>query len=84
MQKVYLLWHTHVFAGEEDDSKLIGVYDSPEAAKTAQLRVASQPGFVSTPEGFEISEYELNKDHWQQGYTTVSPHIGIGNDGTEE
>jgi hypothetical protein len=71
MTKVYLLWHTHALNEGDDDSKLIGVYDSLLAAKAGQLRVENQPGFVSTPEGFEISEYEINKDHWQEGYVTV-------------
>ena len=69
MANVYLLWPTHTFAdGDDDGGKLIGVYESVEAANAAQLRVAGQPGFISNPEGFEISEYAVNKDHWRDGY----------------
>jgi RimJ/RimL family protein N-acetyltransferase len=69
--KVFLLWHTHALSDEHEDEKLIGVYGSLSLAQDAQHRVASQPGFADTPEGFEISEYELDKDHWRQGYATV-------------
>jgi homoserine kinase type II len=71
MQKVHLLWHTHTFSDGREDDKLIGVYDSHAAAVAARGRVGEQPGFVDNPEGFEISEYTVNKDHWQEGYVTV-------------
>ena len=71
LRKVYLLWHTHTFPDGREDEKLIGVYDSHAAAEVARLRVSEQPGFADTPEGFEISEYTVNKDHWQEGYVIV-------------
>jgi len=71
VQKVHLLWHTHTFQDGREDDKLIGVYDTHAAAVAARRRVAEQPGFVDTPEGFEISEYTTNKDHWQEGYVIV-------------
>jgi len=69
--KVYLLWHTHTFPDGREDDKLIGVYESNAAAQAAQDRVGRQPGFIETPEGFEIGEYTVNKDHWHEGYVTV-------------
>jgi RimJ/RimL family protein N-acetyltransferase len=68
---VYILWHTHVLSEDRDDSKLIGVYASEEAAKQAQVRVGGQPGFQQHPEGFEVVGYELGKDHWEEGYATM-------------
>ncbi len=68
MDAVFLLWHVHKFENGEDDEKLIGVYRSEDDAKGAIQRVAGMPGFVDLPDGFEICRYELNKDHWTEGY----------------
>ena len=70
MRNVYLLWHTHRL-GDGDNEKLIGLNESLAAAKAAQLRIADKPGFALTLQGFEISEYEINKDHWTEGFVTV-------------
>lgn len=61
---------------------LIGVYRTLEAAKAAVSRLALQPGFSQHPniiapdltseeQGFYISEYELDKDHWTEGFVTM-------------
>ena len=71
MQIVYALWHTHTFSEDREDYKLIGIYESEDAAKEAQARVVSQPGFRKHPEGFEIVAYEVGKDHWEEGYATM-------------
>jgi len=66
MDRVFLLWHEH-----DDDGKLIGVYSSEENAIAARGRVTDKPGFVEVPEGFTIDAYELDKDHWTEGYVTA-------------
>ena len=58
--------HVH---GDEDE-KLIGVYSTRENAEAATKRVAGKPGFADQPEGFEICPYELDVDHWTEGYIT--------------
>jgi hypothetical protein len=63
---VHLLWHVH-----NDDEKLIGVYATNADAVAAEERLRQKPGFVDTPEGFEIHEYQLNQDHWAEGYVCV-------------
>jgi hypothetical protein len=63
---VHLLWHVH-----NDDEKLIGVYATNADAVAAEERLRQKPGFVDTPEGFEIHEYQLNQDHWTEGYVCV-------------
>lgn len=70
MNSVWLLWHTHVLEGEED-SKLLGVYSTQTKALAAQDRISNQPGFREHPEGFELVEYELDRDHWTEGFVTV-------------
>ena len=71
MKRVFLLWHTHDLPGEEEDAKLIGVYESREAAERAKGRASKLPGFSENPTGFEINEYEVGKDHWAEGFVTV-------------
>jgi hypothetical protein len=45
---------------------------SPNAdAVAAEERLRQKPGFVDTPEGFEIHEYQLKQDHWTEGYVCV-------------
>ena len=66
MTSVHLLWHVH-----NDDEKLIGVYATNADAVAAEERLRQKPGFVDTPEGFEIHEYQLNQDHWAEGYVCV-------------
>jgi homoserine kinase type II len=70
---VYLLWHIHEMPDGEEDAKLIGVYASAEDAERAKRRVLPQPGFRDLPEGFQVSRYEVGRDHWTEGYVTVTP-----------
>lgn len=81
MDSVFLLHHVHVFEPGSDDVKLIGVYRSRAAAAMAANRLRTQPGFVNDPRisdddsgceaGFHISEYQLDSDHWTDGFVTV-------------
>jgi hypothetical protein len=66
MDRVFLLWHEH-----DDDAKLIGVYSSEENATAARGRASDKAGFIETPEGFTIDRYELDVDHWTEGYVAV-------------
>ena len=67
---VFVLWHIHV-VGADEDAKLIGVYKTKQDANSAIARLVSKPGFSTTPDRFQISEYEIGKDHWTEGYITV-------------
>ena len=67
MNSCFLLWHTHT-VGNDDDEKFIGVYASLANAEAAIQRVKDQPGFRDHPDGFEICEYPIGKDHWEQGF----------------
>lgn len=68
MTNVFLLWHVRADDPYKEDAKLIGVYASCLLAEEASRRLGSQPGFVDYPAGFEISDYEINKDHWSEGF----------------
>jgi hypothetical protein len=47
----------------------IGVYRTRAAADAAVARLQSQPGFESRRD-FHIDRYELDKDHWTDGFVT--------------
>ena len=67
MHSVFLLWHN----GPEPDSgneMLIGVYRTRADCESAMVRLKDKPGFRDYPSGWEISEYELNHDHWTEGF----------------
>ena len=55
-----------------DETKFIGVYATKEIAEAAIIRLKNKPGFRDRPENFQISEYELNKDHWVDGYAVMT------------
>lgn len=71
MDSVWLLWHTHPSDDGGEDSKLIGVYSSQATAQAAQGRICNQPGFLASPNGFEMVEYVLDQDQWAEGFVTV-------------
>lgn len=70
--RVFLAWHTRVDP-ESEDSKLLGVYSSEAAAHAAIGRLRDKPGFRSYPDGFEVSEYELDRDTWTEGFGFDEP-----------
>lgn len=71
--RVYVVHHVHEMLDGEEDVKLIGVYSSHEMAEAAVSRARTKPGFVAVPDGFSIDPYELDKDHWTEGYVTYYP-----------
>lgn len=83
MKNVFVLQHLHLLNGDEEDVKMLGVYSSRELALAAVERFRRQPGFrdlpqmaeytdaPGSPEGFHLSEYELDQDSWREGYETV-------------
>ena len=68
MDSVFLLWYVHATDSAAEEELLIGVYRNQEEAKTAIERLKGKPGFVDAPEGFQIHPYEINRDHWTEGF----------------
>lgn len=68
MNSVHLVWHIRPDDTYADDAKLIGVYRSVEAARSAIARLDHLPGFRNHPGGFTIEEYQLDADHWTSGF----------------
>jgi hypothetical protein len=71
--KVYVLQHVHSERDGMEDVKFIGVYSAAEKAQAAIRRLSRVPGFSDSADGFHIDEYELDKDHWREGYAVSSP-----------
>tara|TARA_B110000305_G_C19322962_1_gene579880 strand:- start:802 stop:1056 length:255 start_codon:yes stop_codon:yes gene_type:complete len=83
MKSVFLVQHLHRLPQDEDSITVIGVYCSRAEAIQAVERLSLQPGFSDFPkivnfdnddddQGFHVSEYELGKDHWTEGYETLT------------
>jgi len=70
--RVFLAWHTRSDP-VADDSKLLGVYSSEGAAYAAIDRVRDKPGFRNYPDGFEVSECEVDRDNWTEGFGFDDP-----------
>ena len=68
-ESVFLLWYVQERDGKNADL-LIGVYCTEADAEAAIDRLKSKAGFMAAPEGFRINRYELNRDHWEDGYVT--------------
>ena len=68
MISVHVLWHIRSDDKDGDNPKLIGVYRTDSDARAAIARLVDKPGFCDHPNGFEVAEYPLNKDHWEEGF----------------
>jgi hypothetical protein len=72
MTKVYVLQHVHALDDGAEDVKFIGVYSSRENAQAAITRLCQAPGFCEAPTGFHIDEYQVDRDQWVEGYSTIA------------
>lgn len=71
MRTVFMLWHVHEFEDGHEDVKLLGVFSSKDKAEAALHEVEYQPGFKELPDGFSISEIDIDHIQWKEGYVTV-------------
>jgi hypothetical protein len=68
VESVFLLWYVRSAITENETEILIGAYTSDQQANSAIERLKDKPGFVDHMAGFQIQQYELNKDHWTEGF----------------
>lgn len=71
MKTVFILKHSYELNGQ-DEIKFIGVYSTYEMAELVINRLKDKNGFRHRPEAFTISECELNKDNWTEGFATLT------------
>jgi len=70
MGTVFILQHERPETEDcMEDVKFIGAYSSEASAQAAVERLRIQPGFRDYPDDFTIDEYEVDKDHWTEGFT---------------
>ena len=72
MSTVFLLYHLREDPDGYDDVKLIGVYSTRELAQASLERHKVLPGFRDYPGGFEVSDYELDTDDWNEGFLDLT------------
>lgn len=64
---VYLVHHKNP---KNDDEKFIGVYSTRLKARKAIQDLKTQPGFRDSPRKFKISDHELDRTWWTEGFIT--------------
>jgi hypothetical protein len=72
MDTVYVLHHVRSDDEYGEDAKLIGVYRSADAAAAAVNRLKDSPGFIDHPDGFHVDAYQLDRDHWEEGFVNAA------------
>ncbi len=65
VQTVFVLQHT---TDEDAQAKLLGVYGTRDKANAAIEHYRTLEGFAKYPDGFHLEMYELDKEHWQEGF----------------
>ena len=67
-KSVFVAQHVAREGQDDEDVMFIGVYTSRESAAAAVARLRGHPGFSEFPDGFDVDEYELDKDYWTEGF----------------
>lgn len=71
LTQVFIVHHVHEFSDGHEDTKLIGVYTSENAAHEAVERLRSVEGFRDNPQGFTVDRYTVDRDNWTEGFVTI-------------
>ncbi|MCA6068441.1 hypothetical protein JI747_014745 [Chryseobacterium sp. RG1] len=67
----------HIYTDETHrDAKFIGFFDDIQELEKVKQKFLLLSGFSEYPNDFYIKKYELNKIHWQNGFTEVVGEIG--------
>ncbi|WP_405177648.1 hypothetical protein [Nocardia sp. NBC_01377] len=69
MESLFLLEHVRSVGNGAEDRKRIGIYSSEPDAHEAIDRLRTQDGFSDYPDGFTIQRFEIDEDHWTDGYS---------------
>lgn len=71
MDRIFIVMHGHEFGDGHADVKMIGAFSTREKAEAAVSRLRTEPGFRDNPGGFHVEPYELDVDHWSEGFATT-------------
>ncbi len=72
MTVAFLVQHSRFILDDHEDVKIVGIYSSLEHAEAAIGRLRGLPGFRNSPDGFSISEYQVDRDHWTEGFVSLT------------
>lgn len=68
MKSVFNLQHDKPKGNGYVCAKAIGIYSSKEKGMEAIERSVKLEGFCDYPDDFHLVEYELDMDHWTEGF----------------
>ena len=71
MKYVYLLQHSYLYGknNENEETKVIGIYDDENKARSAIREYIKLPGFKDFSEDcFSLDRYVLNVGEWREGF----------------
>jgi hypothetical protein len=68
MDSVFLLWYVRLGDTDDEDELLIGCYSTEAEARAAVERLKMKPGFVDSPDSFQIHPHQINRDSWTEGF----------------
>jgi hypothetical protein len=68
MKSVFLLLHERKKDLDNEDIKIIGIYSTKEKAEKTVDKYKKLPGFKDYPDSFYLPEFEIDKDHWTEGF----------------
>ncbi len=68
LNSVYILYHTRVDAFGCENDKCLGVFSDLDKVEQAKQYALKQKGFRDYPDGFSVSEYQINKQEWPEGF----------------
>jgi hypothetical protein len=76
MTDVFVLHHINRPDTDDENAKLIGIYATQEAGQRAIDRLKDMPGFRDPTGHFHLEAYQLDQDHWSEGFGPVDPGEG--------
>jgi hypothetical protein len=68
---VSLLWRVDELAEGDEDATRIGVHSHATEPEAVRLRALAQTSFHESPEGYEVSRYEVGEHEWDDGCITA-------------
>ena len=66
---VFYLSHEY-YDGEFDHISDLGYYSTQLLAEKAQIKYQVEPDLIGYPDGFCITEYEIDESEWKEGFFT--------------
>ena len=69
----YVVYHEFEYPEEVDNVRFIGLFSEQIDADRVIEYLRAKPGFKRYADGFTVGTYQLDKDHWTEGFITTHP-----------